>query len=245
MILDFCAKTDTGRIRNANQDFCGYHVADKYDIAFFAVADGMGGHNAGEIASAVAITTFIDAAKDFFDVDSTEGLERFMVHTVRKSNVIIWRRALQNPEMKGMGTTFVVAAVTEREVMFANVGDSRAYVLSDGQLTQVTKDHSYVQVLLDQGLVSKDEITNHPRKNEITRALGAAETVDVDIFTREYKKGNYIILCSDGLSNMVSEEEMVKIILEEKSVHTATDKLIESANSAGGKDNITVVLIKL
>lgn len=245
MIMNFYSKTDIGMVRRANQDFCGYHVADKYDIAFFVVADGMGGHNAGEIAGSVAVSCFVDASKDFFDVESCEGLERFIRHTVKRANIRVRARALSDKRFKGMGTTLVAAAVTDAFVMFANVGDSRAYMIHDGVMEQISKDHSYVQYLVDQGLIDSAEAGNHPRKNEITRALGADEDVDVDIFLRNYDAGDYILLCSDGLTNMVSDAVIMQTITEADSVHGAVESLINCANNAGGKDNVTVILIRL
>ena len=245
MILNFCTRTDIGNKRNANQDFCGYHVADKYEIAFFFVADGMGGHNAGEIASSMAAITFIDASKDFFDVDSDKGLERFIVHTVKKANSLIYKRAQINSALKGMGPTLVAAAVTEKFFMIANVGDSRAYAVEDQEIKQITRDHSYVQYLVEQGLIDDTDARNHPRKNEITRALGAGEDVEVDIFVGEYKKGSYLLLCSDGLTNMISDEDIRTSIIEKNNVFDACEELIQKANNAGGTDNISVALIKL
>lgn len=245
MILNFCTRTDIGNKRNANQDFCGYHVADKYEIAFFFVADGMGGHNAGEIASSMAAITFIDASKDFFDVDSDKGLERFIVHTVKKANSLIYKRAQINSALKGMGTTLVAAAVTEKFFMIANVGDSRAYVVEDQEIKQITRDHSYVQYLVEQGLIDDTDARNHPRKNEITRALGAGEDVEVDVFVGEYKKGSYLLLCSDGLTNMISDEDIRTSIIDKNDVFDACEELIQKANNAGGTDNISVALIKL
>lgn len=245
MIINFCTKTDTGKVRRANQDFCGYHVADKYDIAFFVVADGMGGHNAGEIASSVAVCSFIDAAKDFFDVESHEGLERFIKHTIKRANIRVRARAMSDTRFKGMGTTLVTAAVTDSFVLFANVGDSRAYMIRNGVMEQITKDHSYVQYLVDQKKISKEEASSHPRKNEITRALGAEDDVEIDVFLQNYNKGDCILLCSDGLTNMISETQISNIIMDNASVYEAVDKLIDCANNAGGKDNITVILIRL
>lgn len=243
--MNFCTKTDIGNKRSANQDFCGYHVADKYDIAFFFVADGMGGHNAGEIASSIAAITFIDASKEFFDIDNTDGLERFINHTVKKANMLICRRARENPALKGMGTTFVAAAITKDFFMVANVGDSRAYLIDDKQIKQITTDHSYVQYLVRQGLINELEAKRHPRKNEITRALGAGEDVEVDFFTGRCEKGSYLLLCSDGLTNMITNEDIYKSVTENNDVYTACDELIKKANEAGGTDNISVALIKL
>lgn len=245
MIVNFCTKTDIGNKRSANQDFCGYHVADKYDIAFFLVADGMGGHNAGEIASSIAAITFIDASKEFFDIENISGIERFIKHTVKKANILICRRAYDNPALKGMGTTFVAAAVTNDFFVVANVGDSRAYLIDDKQIKQITKDHSYVQYLVEHGLINEVQAQSHPRKNEITRALGASEDVEVDFFTGTYEKGNYLLLCSDGLTNMVLNEEIYKSVAGCSDVYTACEELIQKANDAGGTDNISVALIKL
>ena len=245
MIVNFCTKTDIGNKRSANQDFCGYHVADKYEIAFFFVADGMGGHNAGEIASSIAAITFIDASKDFFDIDSPSALERFITHTVKKANILICRRAQENPDLKGMGTTFVAAAVTNDFFMIANVGDSRAYLIDEKQISQITKDHSYVQYLVEQGLIDEAQAQAHPRKNEITRALGAGEDVEVDIFTGKCEHGNYLLLCSDGLTNMITNDDIHKSVTGCDDVYSACNDLIKKANDAGGTDNISVALIKL
>ena len=169
--MEFCAKSDKGQVRKINQDSFGYYTADA-ETSFFIVADGMGGHNAGEVASAVAVRTFIDGAKANGNRKDSAQIAQFIEDTFRKANDIILYKAASEPGFLGMGTTAVAAVVAEGKLIIGNLGDSRAYLISDHFIRQITADHSYVELLLRAGSIGAEEARTHPRRNEITKALG-------------------------------------------------------------------------
>jgi PPM family protein phosphatase len=226
----FGACTDVGRGRSANEDA---FVADA-DSGLYAVADGMGGHRAGEVASATAIET----------LRSAFGSRPRIADAVEAANAAVFAQAGQNPEMRGMGTTVTAVALTEgRYATIGHVGDSRAYLLRDGGLTQVTEDHSLVEQLVREGQLSPEEAANHPQRAIITRALGIEPDVEVDVYEVDLRSGDRLLLCSDGLSNMVRDQQIELMLREQPDPQQAAEMLVEAANAAGGDDNITVVIV--
>ena len=234
--------TDIGQKRKINQD---YVFASESPIGnlpnLFVVADGMGGHNAGEYASSHAVQTLVSKITEDQNINAIKILR----HAIEAANTEIIARSHEEPSLHGMGTTMVMTTIVGRYAYIANVGDSRLYFIDEG-ITQVTKDHSLVQEMVRMGELKAEEARNHPDKNIITRAIGAEDNVEADFFDIECKPGAVILMCSDGLSNMVEDsriEEIVhmpKISLEEKG-----QTLVREANQNGGKDNIAVVLIEL
>lgn len=232
--------TDIGRRRSVNQDYVYVSEASVGNLPnLFIVADGMGGHNAGDFASAFAVRVMVDSVKGNADFNPIKVIR----HGIEVANHELIEQAKKSEERKGMGTTIVVATVVGNYVYVANVGDSRLYVAGD-HITQITKDHSLVQEMVRMGELTEEDARNHPDKNIITRALGAEETVNIDFFDFKLERDSNILMCSDGLSNMVSNEEIQEIIQSESEVQEKGKALLRLANEHGGKDNIAVVLIE-
>jgi serine/threonine protein phosphatase PrpC len=227
------AGTDTGRQRRANEDSLLAHAP------LFVVADGMGGAQAGEVASRIAVESFRDG------LDDSAEPEEALAALARVANARIHELSHSHAEQAGMGTTLTAIYVGERDVSIAHVGDSRAYRLRDGELVRLTEDHSLVDELLRQGRLTPEEAVEHPQRSVITRALGPEGVVEVD--TRSYvaRDGDVYLLCSDGLTTMLPEERLTDVLLANRSLRDAGEALIAAANEAGGRDNITVVLVRL
>ena len=233
--------TDVGQKRKMNQDYVFVSQEPVGNLPnLFAVADGMGGHNAGDYASAHAVQTLVSQIQADADFNPIKVIR----HAIEAANTEIIDQAQRDEGLRGMGTTMVVATIVGNYAYVANVGDSRLYVVQ-GQIRQVTRDHSLVQEMVRLGEINAEEARNHPDKNIITRALGAEKTVDVDFFDLKLEPGNTILMCSDGLSNMVEDRKMEEIITNpDKDITWKGDTLIREANQNGGKDNIAVVLIE-
>jgi protein phosphatase len=227
--------TDTGRRRLGNED------AYVWRPPLFAIADGMGGAKAGEIAAGIAADTLEGADSRPLDADELATL-------ISEANVRIWERSLNDPATAGMGTTFTVALVDEEAgaVVFGHVGDSRAYRVRDGVLEQITTDHSLVAELVESGVLTPEEAERHPQRSAITRALGTEPEVEPDVFTIEVVPGDLFLLCSDGLSDMLTEDQIAAAIERVDGDPTAAgEELVRKANAEGGDDNITVLLFEI
>lgn len=234
--------TDTGRTRNVNQDyvFCAEHAIGSFPNLFI-VADGMGGHNAGDTASRMCVEEVVSQIEKSTKVTPIGILE----HAVMTANETVYCASLEDPALYGMGTTIVATVVLGDTAYIINVGDSRLYVFRD-DLKQVTVDHSLVEEMVQSGKIHKEDMRTHPNKNIITRALGTNSKVKADCFEIEVSEGDVLLLCSDGLSNMLEDETIEMIIQNDKDdMKTAGEKLVEAANDAGGKDNISVVLVRI
>ena len=226
-------KTDTGQQRNANED--SYFAR----APVFAVADGMGGAQAGEVASSIAARAFEQ------EIDPAESAEKALKDIVQKANTEIHELAEKDSSRAGMGTTLTTALVQGDEVSLAHVGDSRAYLFRDGKLKRLTKDHSLVEELRRQGRLTEKEAEEHPQRSVITRALGPEARVKVDTMTNPARDGDIYLLCSDGLTTMIDEEQIRQILADSKNLKQAVGKLVDAANDAGGRDNITVILFRV
>lgn len=226
-----------GMKRTNNED--AIYVNEQKNL--YVVADGMGGCNAGEVASNTAISIFVEAMEK---TENEEILDRMMFAT-RACNQIVYQKAKNNIEYTDMGTTLVAACIEKEKVFIIYVGDSRAYRFRDNELCQITTDHSYVMELVKIGSITKEEAEVHPKKNIITRAIGVREDVEPDIVIADIKEGDKILLCTDGLSNMVSNKEMEKILTTECSTEKKVKKLVLLANHKGGLDNISLILIEI
>jgi protein phosphatase len=227
------AGTDTGRQRRANEDS---HLAR---APLFVVADGMGGAQAGEVASRIAIESFQDGVQD------AAAPEAALAELTQRANAHIHELSHSNAEQAGMGTTLTAVYVGEREISVAHVGDSRAYRLRDGVLERLTEDHSLVDELLRQGRLTPEEALEHPQRSVITRALGPEGAVEVDTRSYSARDGDVYLLCSDGLTTMLAEDRLAELLLAHASLREAGEALIAAANEAGGRDNITVVLLRI
>ena len=228
MQYEFGAKSDVGNVRANNED--SYKIAQNFAI----VADGMGGHKKGEVASALAVEIVSDFISD---------KKCSIVQAIDAANKEIYKKS-QKSDYLGMGTTVVMCLMEGDKAVFANVGDSRGYLFSQGKLVQVTKDHSLVQKLIDDGEITESEAEKREDKSVILRAVGADKDVTVDVFEKDIMSGDIIMLCSDGLSNCVKADEIALILNCEDSLQKKAEKLVETANNNGGYDNITVVLLK-
>lgn len=235
-------KTDVGLMRTINQDsiFVSTQAVGKLNNLFI-VADGMGGHKAGDVASKAAIEKFVKYVCTTHMTDPANILDSGIISI----NKEIYDMAMSNKDYDGMGTTFVVATLVGNHVYIANVGDSRLYLVNR-EIQQITRDHSLVEDMVRMGMIDKEEARTHYKKNVITKALGVADdkTSTPDIFEIEIEKGDRLLLCSDGLTNMVDDYEIKKIINKTQGIEYAVRRLIEQANENGGKDNISAILIE-
>jgi PPM family protein phosphatase len=232
-IVDQAGRSDVGRQRSANEDSLVVRPP------LFAVADGMGGARAGEVASAVAVEA-VETARE-----SGEPAEAQLAGIVRDANRRIYDLAVADESRRGMGTTLTLAKVHDGEVSLAHVGDSRAYRMRDGELSQLTRDHSLVAELERSGQITPEAAEHHPQRSIITRALGPEPDVEVDTYTLAGRDGDLFLICSDGLTSMISDEEVTSILRSAESLDAAAEALVRAANQSGGKDNITVILFRL
>lgn len=234
-------QTNVGRKRRSNQDTVGVYT-NKVGIVIGIVADGMGGHQAGDAASQLAVTG-LGTSWEKTVLETQEDVARWLVSGIQKENREIYEEGNVDPEKFGMGTTVVAVVMLKQEMLIAHVGDSRGYIIRDQVIKQLTSDHSLVNELVKTGEITSAMAEKHPKKNVLLRSVGVPGEVDVDITSVSVKTGDYILLCSDGLSNMLSDSEMKYIVLKEGLLSDKVAELVESANEAGGSDNITVLLI--
>lgn len=238
------AETDRGRVRNANQDVYMTELIND-EQAVFAVCDGMGGANGGNVASAVAAEAFAAAVKDLLKADmSADYISEILTRAINQANRQIFEQAQLNAELSGMGTTIVAGIVLGNTAVIANIGDSRAYLIDKDSIRQITTDHSVVMELVARGDITEEQAANHPNKNLITRALGIEPVVASDLFKVELKKGMFILCCSDGLTNLVTDKEILAEINRGESADCCK-RLIDIANARGGYDNITALLLEV
>lgn len=238
MIRSFSV-TDIGKKRKLNQDYVYVSETPIGNLPnLFIVADGMGGHNAGDYASKCTVETIIREVRGCFEKNPV----RILSKAIRIANDQIRRKAGEDESLSGMGTTVVAATCLGHYLQVANVGDSRLYIIGS-EIRQITRDHSLVEEMVRMGGIDRKAARNHPDKNIITRAIGALNTVEIDFFHEELKPGDIVLLCSDGLTNMLEDEEIGAILREPVSMEERAQRLIEAANDNGGKDNITVIII--
>lgn len=232
--------SDIGKNREMNQDYVYTSENAVGNLPnLFIVADGMGGHKAGEFASKFTVETIVESVR----TNEQKEPVRIIEEAIQTANRELIQKARQDETMAGMGTTVVVVTVIGDKAFVANVGDSRMYVIGK-EISQVTRDHSLVEEMVRMGELAKDAAKDHPDKNIITRAVGAAQDVDVDFFEVELYPQDYILMCSDGLTNMVEDEDIRRIVQSQRDVAERVEKLVETANDHGGQDNITVVVIE-
>ena len=227
-------KSDKGIVRSLNEDYADFYEGNNYKI--YVVADGMGGHNAGEVASKMAVESVIEY------INKQDLLEHSLEEAILYANRKIYDLSIKEKSYGGMGTTLTACLVRDNIIEIANVGDSCCFGLNEKGIIKLTKDHSLVQELIDSGSLTEEEGRNHPKNNIITRALGTSKDVVVDIFKIEKNKFKVFLLCSDGLINEVSKEEIFNIITNSKDLDQATNELVSLAKEQGGRDNITVLL---
>ena len=235
------AKTDIGSKRTMNQDsvYCNENSVGSFQNLFI-VADGMGGHKAGDYASRLCVEKMVDSIKKSKSVTPVTILEE----AVTGANTDVLAEAKTNVEYEGMGTTMVACTLQENTLYIANIGDSRLYIIND-DIKQITKDHSWVEEMVKKGEITESQARMHPQKNIITRALGIDETVHADYFEVDVRPDDKILMCSDGLTNMVEDDDIEYIVRHSSSIEKAVENLVAKANENGGKDNITVILVQI
>lgn len=232
--------TDIGKKRKVNQDFVYTRENSIGNLPnVFIVADGMGGHNAGDYASKVTVETMVAEIEKSFEKNPAHIFQK----AIGAANECIRQKASEETDMEGMGTTVVAATCVGRLLEVANVGDSRLYIVNRG-IRQITRDHSLVAEMVRMGGIAKEEARNHPDKNIITRAVGASDAVEADFFTVELEEGDIVLMCSDGLTNMLEDEEIRMILNGARDLVEKAQELVEAANANGGRDNISVILIE-
>ena len=234
--------TDPGKVRSHNED--SVTILNKYNEEFvLAIADGMGGHKAGEIASSIAIEHITSSFNELETMGTKDNAIDWLRMIVKEINDKIFAYAKKHPESKGLGTTLVIAIKTEDYILYGNIGDSSGFVIKNGILHKVTKDHTYVGMLISNGRLTEEGAKNHPGKNLLTRALGANDPIEIDIFDIDTSvKG--LFLCSDGLTNMLTIEQIEKVLNSNLSIEEAIVKLVKKANLRGGTDNISIAYLK-
>ncbi|UOY93684.1 Stp1/IreP family PP2C-type Ser/Thr phosphatase [Ectobacillus sp. JY-23] len=236
--------SDRGRVRQYNEDSAGVFKNLDGDI-LAVVADGMGGHRAGDIASSMAIQLFHDYWEQTYNMKTPKKAEKWLLDYVEIINERIYKHAFENPECQGMGTTIVAAICTNQFATIGHVGDSRCYMVSENNMSLVTEDHSLVNELVRHGEISREDAESHPRKHVLLRALGTEQKVEIDVKTLVVEHGDRLLLCSDGLSNKVTVSQMEEILQTGDTLQDKGVKLIETANNMGGEDNITLILVDI
>ena len=241
--MEVFVKTDIGKVRDMNQDY--YYVSSpKDELKLYILADGMGGYNGGEVASKLATMTvksYIESnfAKVSYD---KEEILKLIKSAIEYANMVVYEKSKEVEELEGMGTTIEVCLIYNNKAYIGHLGDSRIYRIRKEFIRKLTTDHSYVQKLVKDGTISQEEANHHPKKNMLTKALGCSVFVEPDVTVKGFIKDDIILICSDGLTNMVSDSEIYRIVKQYS--RTAANELVKKANSAGGYDNITVIIIK-
>ena len=234
-------QSDIGKRRKSNQDYTATFTNQKNQLLAL-LADGLGGHQAGDIASRQAVEE-IGIAWEATTIDDSEKAVQWFLQHIQQTNQRIFEKGQSQPTLSGMGTTLEVVTLLDNHLALAHVGDSRIYLFREQRLIALTEDHSLVNALLKSGEITQEMAQNHPRKNIITRSLGMPGSLEVDVAIHKIQDHDQLLLCSDGLTNMVSEPKIAQILLEAASLQDASQRLIEEANAKGGLDNITVLLI--
>jgi serine/threonine protein phosphatase PrpC len=245
-------ESDIGRRRELDEDSiivmrsCAAYGPNKRQAAFLVVADGMGGHNSGEIASRLAAAGIAQGMTRIMlrknRASSADKINPFIQQLVRNINQDLFKFAGKNPHLKGMGTTLTLALVMGLKIHIGHVGDSRAYIVSKDEMRQITRDHSLVQEMVDRGELTPEEARTHPRKNIITRAIGVYKDIDVDVYEEYIFGDDYLLLCCDGLTDMVTDQEIYTVVMSNDDPQQICDILIQKANEKGGRDNISVIV---
>ena len=240
MIKSFSV-TDIGRKRKLNQDFVYSSDEPVGNLPnVYIVADGMGGHQAGDYASKCTVETMVREIRGCFEKSPI----RILSKAIRIANDQVRKKAREDESLLGMGTTVVAATCLGKYLQVANVGDSRLYIIND-EVRQITRDHSRVEEMVRMGGIDREAARNHPDKNIITRAIGARDTIEIDFFHEELKSGDIVLMCSDGLTNMLEDEEIGRILRSQGTIEERAEELIEAANQNGGRDNIAVIVIDM
>lgn len=241
--MEAFAKTDVGKARDMNQDY--YYISpESEELKLYILADGMGGYKGGEVASKLATISAKNYIESNFSniIKEKEEIQNLIKNAMEYANMVVYEKSKEDEELDGMGTTLEVCLIYNNKVYIGHVGDSRIYRIRNDIMRKLTNDHSYVEKLVKDGTITKEEAVNHPKKNMLTKALGCTVFVEPDVTVKGFIKDDIILMCSDGLTNMIKEEEIYNIIKEDYKL--AAQRLIEKANENGGYDNITAIIIK-
>lgn len=239
--MDSFYLTDVGSVRDHNEDSV-IIISNDENSTLMAVADGMGGHRAGEVASSIAISSLSKRfTETFFKMSKADAVE-WIKESVNEINSLIFKHTEENPESKGMGTTLVLSIITDDYILFGNIGDSSGFVMKETKIHKVTKDHTLVNLLLDAGELTPEEARNHPKKNILMNALGINDPIEIDIFDCNMDIDE-ILLSSDGLTTMINNEQIEKVLNGEGTLEEKVIKLIKKANNRGGNDNISIAYL--
>lgn len=241
--MEYGIRTDRGLKRKLNEDNCNVLVGYPGVPACFVIADGMGGHKGGEIASKQAVDWVCERLlKADWETEDVSGLLKTIISNVNND---LYNFSLLDEATQGMGTTLIITVLKDGRLYIGHVGDSRVYIIRDNLIQKITWDHSFIEELVKNGSITKDEAVNHPKRNLITRAVGYELDLLVDTYEIEIKENDVVLLCTDGLTNMLEEDEVLDIITKIHDPQLACDTLIQNANNKGGEDNITVIIGKL
>lgn len=241
--LKYGVNTDRGLKRKLNEDNCNVLVGYSGIPTCLVIADGMGGHKAGEIASKQAVDSVCSHLLNAnWEIEDIAGLLKDIITSVNEE---IYKFSLNKESTQGMGTTLIITVLKNEKLFIGHVGDSRVYLIRDNTIQKVTWDHSYIEELVKNGSITKDEAINHPKKNVITRAVGYELNLQVDTYEIDVLENDEILLCTDGLTNMLTDSEILEIVTKIEDPQVACDTLIENANNRGGEDNITVIVGKI
>ncbi|MCD8502468.1 MAG: Stp1/IreP family PP2C-type Ser/Thr phosphatase [Bacillaceae bacterium] len=241
--MEVAFQSDVGKLRSHNEDSGGVFLNPNGKILAI-VADGMGGHQAGDVASQMTIQAMAKKWSSIEDLETAHAIETWLREQIVEVNQLLFDHAKNNTQCQGMGTTLVAVVCTEQFITFAHVGDSRAYLMDKEVLTQKTSDHSLVNELVRSGQITEIEAENHPRRNVLLRALGTEEEVKIDIETIHWDEGSYVLLCSDGLTNKVTKNEIQEVLQQDLPLTEKASYFITLANKRGGEDNISVAMVK-
>lgn len=243
--MRFVVKSDVGKKRTVNEDRAEvYKYSDQ--VALAVIADGMGGHNAGDVASGMLVHKLMESFKEIVsdpEFGNREFRKEWLHETVLKINQEIFQYSLDNPACNGMGTTLDAALLFEGSCLVCHVGDSRVYVMSRGKAEQITRDHSFVNALVESGEISEEQAEKHPQKNLILKAIGSEKAITPDFFEFEVEGESILLLCSDGLSNKLSGQEILSVIETTEDLESTGNELIRQANELGGEDNISLIIL--
>lgn len=235
--------TDPGKVRSHNEDAVNV-IRNENDEYLMCVADGMGGHRGGEIASSIVIDNLTNKFNELETIGTKEEAVNWLQNVISEANKMIYEYTSSNPDSFGMGTTVVIALFTKEYLLFGNIGDSAGYVIKNGNLHKITVDHTLVNLLVKSGRLTAEEARNHPRKNVLMRALGANIKVEMDVFDVETDIDG-ILLCSDGLTSMLTDEQIIKVLTEDLTSQKKLEKLVIKCNNRGGNDNITIAYLNM
>lgn len=242
--MDYSAFSDIGKVRSSNQDSYKYGEFEDGTV-WVVVCDGMGGVSGGKVASEMCVDTVSKhILKGYRHGMSSSSAKNLLESAVSTSNIEIFDTAKEDSSLSGMGTTVIASLVFENFAVISHAGDSRAYILKDGEINQITKDHSVVQYLIDMGKISKEEAKTHPDRNVITRAVGVDSEIRTETDITDFEPGNMLLFCTDGLTGCVSDDEIFNISKECADCNSVSKSLVNTANEHGGKDNITVMCVK-